>query len=555
MNRLRLLIISLIFFLSISVTSVFAEQINSFNSSITINPDGTIDVFENIEYDFESLDRHGIFRTIDRVKENQDGKKFVLDVDVISVTDEKDNPIQFDESIEGEYMNLKIGDPNGTISGVHSYRIKYIVGGALTYFSNHDELYWNTTGNEWEVPIAKASAAVTLPGNIAKDQIKTHCYTGYYGSTEGECLQSIWESQVSLDATRLLGPGEGMTIVIEFPKDIVAVLEPAPYQTFFETLWGKIVLVGIIVLGILWYFLYPLWIIVKWYTRGRDPVVGGPVAAWYDPPKTKSGRKLLPAEAGTIIDEAVNIKDVSATLVDLARRGYLKIEERKKNDFYLVEKKEVDDTLADYEKRLLEGIFSLSNEVRLKDKKLAGTVQEINTLVYNRVVTDKFFDSNPNTTRTFYSVIGALAFFTLNIPLALIAFLIGHHMPKKTYLGAEQAMMARSLKNFLKGQERQLTFQAKNQLWFEKLLPYAVAFGVEKYWAEQFKDIAMQEPDWYTGYGSTRGFNSVYFANSLSSSFSSFTRAATPTSSSSGFSSGGGGFSGGGGGGGGGGSW
>jgi uncharacterized membrane protein len=126
-------------------------------------------------------------------------------------------------------------------------------------------------------------------------------------------------------------------------------------------------------------------------------------------------------------------------------------------------------------------------------------------------------------------------------------------MPRKTLLGAQIARDAHSLKNFLTSQKRQLEFQAQNQMMFEKLLPYAIAFGVEKVWAKRFEKINLHEPSWYQGYSTTSSFNSIYFAGALSNSFSSFKSSSAPSSSGSGF--GGGGFSGGGGGGGGGGSW
>ena len=155
--------------------------------------------------------------------------------------------------------------------------------------------------------------------------------------------------------------------------------------------------------------------------------------------------------------------------------------------------------------------------------------------------------------------VAVVAFFTFNIPLGIVAVLFGTYMPRKTITGVDSAVAGRSLQNFLSSQERQLEFQAINQMMFEKLLPYAIAFGVERIWAERFKEIDMKPPDWYES-EDISSFNSVLFASHLSSSFSSFQSAATPPSSvrsSSGFSSGfsSGGSSGGGGGGGGGGSW
>lgn len=85
--------------------------------------------------------------------------------------------------------------------------------------------------------------------------------------------------------------------------------------------------------GVIWYFVLPFYIIYRWIKYGRDPSPVGPgeVQTWYDPPKTPDNRRFLtPAEVGTLGDETVDLKDISSTNVDLASRGYLKIEERKK---------------------------------------------------------------------------------------------------------------------------------------------------------------------------------------------------------------------------------
>ena len=252
------------------------------------------------------------------------------------------------------------------------------------------------------------------------------------------------------------------------------------------------------------------------------------------------------------------MEDVSGMLIALAQKGYFRIEERKKKDFYLIQGKITDlrkNELLPYEKTFIEEIFKDGEEFHLKKHKLYKEIEKLKSNIYDKLVEEGFFAVNPNKIRTFYSVIGVLALTTLNLPLVFSAFFFGRHMPKKTVSGVEAANIAKSLKNFLSSQERQLEFQAKNQMFFEKLLPYAVVFGVEKIWAERFKDIAMKPPDWYSGYGITK-FNSIGLTASLNSSFSSVRSAATPVTSSTGHGSGfSGGSSGGGGGGGGGGSW
>ncbi|MEK7165818.1 MAG: hypothetical protein AAB874_03365 [Patescibacteria group bacterium] len=234
----------------------------------------------------------------------------------------------------------------------------------------------------------------------------------------------------------------------------------------------------------------------------------------------------------------------------------MKIEERKKKDFYIVKKKDfAKNNLEEHESSLLTALFSKGDEIRIKDAKLYDEIAKIKDVLYERMVTNGLFPKNPNKIRIFYIVIGMLALMSANLFLFVISLIFGRNMPRKTQAGAEAAQVIKGVKNFLTTQERQLQFQAKEKMMFEKLLPFAIAFGVEKIWAERFKDIDLKSPTWYSSYESTR-FNSVLFTRSLQSSMSSFSRAVTPTSSSTGHSSGfSGGSSGGGGGGGGGGSW
>ncbi len=540
------------------LSSIVGEHIQNYDSQIKINKDGTIDVKETLLYDFDSLQRHGIYRDIPFVKKNKEGKRLRLDFSNISVVDENGSSYQYKKTESDGVLHLKIGDPNRTISGVHTYVISYKVAGALTYFSDHDELYWNTTGNDWTVPIVHSTSGVELP--VAA--VQTACYSGpLRSSDQSNCKITSTDSQVEFAYSGLqpLQSGEGITVVVGFPKNVVAVLEPKPYVTFWESIWGKITLVLIIISAILWYIIYPIWIPIKWLQQGRDPktVGNGETRSWFDPPKDKTGRPLTPEETGALVDESVDMHDISGMIVSLAQRGYMKIEEREKGKFFLIRRNGKEAGLLPFENNFLQKIFSEGDEVSLKSRSdnLYTAVEEAKKNIYMQLVGDGYFQENPQKIRTFYTAIGGLAITTLNLLLAFSAFFFGRNMPRKTSEGVAAANIAKSLRNFLSSQERQLEFQAKNQMFFEKLLPYAIVFKVEKIWAERFKDITMKPPDWYQGYSATR-FNSVYFSNSLNSSFSSLSSAATPTTSSSGFSSGlSGGSSGGGGGGGGGGSW
>ena len=540
--------------------SIHAEIVHSFDSQITVQNDGRISVKEKIDYDFEDVYRHGIYRYIPFIKTNSDGKKYELNLEVQSVKDEQGNAYSYTVTRVNNKVNIKIGDADRTITGLHTYIISYVVSGALTYFSDHDELYWNSTGNDWVVDIEKVNTTIHLPQGIQMSAVKTACYTGVSGSTAQDCSVISEQESSSITASHV-SVGSGVTVVVGFPKGLVAVLEPKLYTPFEDTLLGKIIITLIMVIfgigALIWYVLLPIYIPIKWYLSGRDPAARE-ARVWYDPPKSKEGRTLTPAETGSLIDETVDMKDIFGSLIQLAQKGYFQIVEKKKGEFILAKKKnwEGDVTVLPFEKNLLEGLFDGSDECKIKDRDLGEEMTQVSNNLYDQVVADGFFKTNPQSTRTLYFAIAGIALFTGNFFLAIVGFIFAKFMPAKTNEGAAQAAVARSLKTFLSSQERQLEFQAKNQMMFEKLLPYAIAFGVEKIWAERFKDISMSQPKWYSSQTNT-AFNALYLSSMLHSSVSTFSASATPTRSSSGFSSGfsGGGFSGGGGGGGGGGSW
>lgn len=564
MRKLIFLFLGLFFVTSVMAPFGFAqgeqdgtERIRNFDTKIEIKKTGVINVREEISYDFGSNYRHGIYRDIPQIVYRENNKKYVLKYSGISVTDKNGESYSYSILYPQNHLRLKIGDPDKTITGEHSYVVSYSVSGALTYFNDHTELYWNSTGDQWDVPIDSAQTTVALPKNISGTELKLACYTGSLGSSESACTASSEDNVETFNSQRPLLAKEGMSVVVGFPNGIVATLLAEKFVPFSESWIGKFVIGLIVFLAVLWYLVYPFWIVIKWFRYGRDPKsVTGETRAWYDPPTTNSGRKLTPIETGSLLDEKVDNRDVSAMIVDLARRGYMKIEERGKKDFYLhrEDKSGKSDLLMSFEKSLLDGVFTSGvKEVRVKDAKLYTTIESIKGEVYKQMVNDGFFAKDPSKTRVFYGVMAVLGFMTFNIQLALVAIIFGLHMARKTELGAGAAAVGRSLKNFLVSQERQLTYQASKQMMFEKLLPFAVAYGVEKIWADRFKDLNLKQPDWYSS-SHIGAFHSAAFVSSLDSSLKSVSVASQPprSSSGSGFS---GGFSGGGGGGGGGGSW
>jgi hypothetical protein len=292
-------------------------------------------VRERIDYDFGSAQKHGIVRKIPYVKTNRDGKRYRMDITSVSVADENGIPYRFAQMREdGESVTLKVGDPDAFVTGKKTYVVSYRVSGAVTYFSDHDELYWNMTGKGVDVPVTAADFRITLPEAVDASRLKAVCYTGAEASTKSDCTVDIRNGTVEGTASGTLYADEGLTAAVSFPPDVVSRLEPKEVVGFFDTVWGKIVIALLLVLGFGWYIALPLVIPVLWYRNGRDPRAEvGQARAWFDPPQTRQGRPLGPGETGLLVDETVDMKDLFAVMIDLAGGGISKSMKRRKTTF------------------------------------------------------------------------------------------------------------------------------------------------------------------------------------------------------------------------------
>lgn len=567
------LALSSLFLLFPLATQAQAEKINDFNTDIVINQDSSLVVTEKITYDFDSLEKHGIYWDIIE-KYQRDSGNYYIDINVISVTDDKGNVWPYQTSTQGIYYRIKIGDANKYVTGQQVYNIKYEVKGAINYFTDHDELYWNVTGTGWTVPILKAQATVHLPQELVVSQLQKTCYTGVLGSKESDCQANITDGQTAIfSANNELSAGEGLTMVFGWPKGIVAVQKPVSSPT------TKLVTLG------LWSLILPVLVLVflfyLWYKRGRDPRGRGTVIPQYEPPDN-----LPPGAMGVVLDEKADLKDISSTMIDLAVKGYIKIRQIKtkkligeSTDYEFIKLKEADDKLTDYEKKIFDGILGVNSSEKLSDLKNEFYVhlKKIKDDLYNLVTEKGYFPMNPDRVRSTYLIVGlvlaGLGFFSIFTAFFLgflafsilisgvIVIIFSRFMPRRSQHGTETLEEILGFRWFLSVTEKErLKFHnapAKNPEMFEKFLPYAMIFGVEKEWAKQFEDIYKMPPSWYEGDFTT--FSTLYLVTSLSSLSSAATTTITsrPGGGAGGGHSGfgGGGFSGGGFGGGGGGSW
>jgi hypothetical protein len=539
------------------------EKIINFDTTIVIQKSGQINVTEDILYDFGTEQRHGIYRDIPLIKTNSDGEKYRMEMENVRVTDEKDNPYTFEVSS----TKIKIGDADKTITGKHLYRIRYIISGALTYFDTFDEIYWNATGTEWEIPIENSTTKVVLPKTIPNVDVKAVCYTGYAGDTEQDCEITPLGNTITVVNNNTLNPNQGITVAVKFPSGHVDILEPIKVNSV--TGLSNLQTLVIFILGILWYLVAPIYVASKWLKEvlfvNKNKKV---VAAWFDPPKKKDRKVFSPAEVAYLATKKVQPRLLISTIISMAQRGYLKIRQEEKstlgfkNTNFIFDntdcKKELGE-LSAHEKYLYESIFSGDATVyadRLGKESFLDNYNKFNQSIDDELNKEDLIKKDMGKEKTSYLFKYAVLLFfgisSFNVLLVLATHMWSRNLGY-TKKGIEKLSEALSLKNFLSSQKDQLNFQSKNQMFFEKLLPYATAFGVEKIWMNRFKDIEFKPSDWYEG--DLRSTHGIMLLNrSLNSEI--HRAQATSTRSTSGFSSGfSGGSSGGGGGGGGGGSW
>jgi uncharacterized membrane protein len=173
-------------FIPFSANAQVPERIVDYTVVVSINSDSTAHIAETIQYDFGSLDRHGIFRIIPYRYRSNVGNVTVPISDIRVLQD--DRPAQFSLSKQSGTLEIKIGDPNTTLSGQHVYKLTYTVSRAMGYFNDHDELYWNAIGTAWQVPILRSSFFVVLPSGVDMRNVKTDCFAGLQGAVVSNCV-------------------------------------------------------------------------------------------------------------------------------------------------------------------------------------------------------------------------------------------------------------------------------------------------------------------------------------------------------------------------------
>ncbi len=555
-------------------------SIEAFDATVRVEKSGWIDVREQIQVHF-SGSWNGIFRTIPVEYRTPQGFSYRLLLEDVSVRDPEGAALEFTNTREGHYRKLKIRVP-GADNATRKVVIHYRVPNALKFWQDYDELYWNVTGDEWEVPIRSVSVMVLLPPGVSGT--RTASWTGGYGSKQEAASVEKTEDGFYFETTQPLSYREGLTIAVAWDPGVVA--RPSlltKIRFFLEANW-------LFVLPLL--SLLAMWRI--WLAKGRDPERLS-IVPQYEPPEG-----LSPSEAGTLVDNRPDLRDLTSAIVDLAVRGYLRIEEIEKTgalaklvgktDYRLhtVRDRTSWSELTEHEQRLLQGIFGAGGAGVGESVTLSSLEHEfyqnlpgVKDAIFSALVSRGYYERRPDKVIQKYFVIGVLvlgAALALAVPLAdrlqmapLTAILaaigtalpilgFAFVMPARTTKGARARELVLGFEEFLKrvDSDRYRRMITSPEM-FERFLPYAMAFGVAEKWSRAFEGLYKEPPSWYVGTWN-QGFRPLYFAQSMGhlSSMASTAMGTGPRSSGgSGFGGGGGGggFSGGGFGGGGGGGW
>jgi hypothetical protein len=625
-----------------------AEVINSYVSDIALEKSGAMTVSETITVNAEGNQiRRGIFRDFPLTQTDANGRRIRVDFELVSVKrDGRDEPSRTETITNG--IRIYAGSPDVLLdTGRHQYVFTYRTGRQIRYFDDHDELYWNVTGNGWIFPILSATANVTLPSGVSATD--TAYFTGPQGATDTNARANNGGNRVSFATTAPLGPNEGLTIAIKMPKGSI---DP-PSDSEANRWWlsdNRDYLIGFG--GLLLVFLYYT---RSWLKVGRDPQRGVVVPRWDAPDG------ISPALVNYIDNKGFSGQGwtaLSATALNLAVRGFVVLEDLKQS--IVIRRTDKPNAGEKFEA----GEASLLNAVGGKgsltiDKANGERVKSVGEKFRSAIEREhrgKYYNSNAGYTigGIVLSVVSLLALFVFGslepdtivlmiIPIVVSVFVsvfVGgvakSFRPGKSLGGKIMAVVAIAVIVFvgfsiistlllallsslmelhetpmifavggivllnilyvfimgaptplgskmmdgIDGLRQYLTLAEKDRMnmagvpemspqHFEKLLPYAVALGVEKPWTRTFETwlaaaaagaaaAAAYHPGWYSGNFGGGNFSDRIggFSSSMASTIAS-TLPSPPPSSSSGFSGGGGGggSSGGGGGGGGGGGW
>jgi len=557
--------------LALPLAALSDERILEFHSDVRVFADGMIEVTETITVRAEGRQiRRGIYRDFPVDYEDKLGNEYRRRLEPLAVL-RNGSRESFHTVRSGRDVRTYFGRSDRFIDqGIHTYTFRYRVDRMIGFFDEHDELYWNVTGNHWVFPIDKASAVVRLEFAAPRDQLMVDGYTGRLGSDAqdyGRFLDD--DGNLNFQANRPLPAGHGLTIVVGWPKGFVD--EPTLTTRVGWLIRDNRNLLAVVI-GLLLMLAY---YVPVWRSHGKDPEAGV-IVTRYEPPGGFS-----PASLRYIRQMYYDDKVMTAAVVNLAVKGYLEIDNAgTEHKLRKLDPVGATAAMAAGEQELHDALFATRDAVTLTNSnhKVLGKARSAHSESLKQDYKQQYFQTNGylNLPPIVLAILTTLV--AVNIGNGATPFVIGSIvvtfltivffaiiMRRPTLRGREVLDEIVGFTDYMEVAEKdELNLRNppnKTPQLFEALLPYALALGVEQAWADKFASVfasirnpngSRYHPAWYKGDWSTSNLSKT--TSSLSSGLNSaLASSVSPPGSSSG--GGGGGSSGGGGGGGGGGGW
>ncbi|MCB9828290.1 MAG: DUF2207 domain-containing protein [Planctomycetes bacterium] len=482
-------------------------DVERFSAEIVVDDEGVMHVTERITFRFEGQ-FGGVYRIIPYGVNPSWWYRDLIDIDAESITDGNGSPLSFTTDTRAGKIRFRIPIP-GASNTSKTIVLKYTVTNAVrshtskdAEFAVYDEVYWNVTGNAWEVPIAIAEVTVRLPDSLAAKDLHPSAFTGLYGGRSVDYTTTTEDDgAIVFRTTRRLLPNEGLTVSVAFPPGHVHL--PGFLGRLFALLRANWTVLLVLATALLWF--------VLWWFRGRDPLDRAIVAEFARPDE------LTPTEAGALLDDRVDPRDLSAAFVDFAVRGLMKIEGADKREamtFHLDRKAFESANLIKWERDLLEGVFGTDDTISMKqlERDLPRRVPNLRNSLLDRLVGKGLYPRRPDHVAgawgalTFFVLVGlgVLGVLTGARPIHYVAmafaavpmFILSRLMPRRTKKGLDMLARLRGLEDYLVTAERERMRHMPLEV-LESLLPFAVAFGVHERWAQRLDELFHYQPGWY----------------------------------------------------------
>ena len=540
-------------------------EVNHCQISIYLSSDGYFDVVENYDLNF-TAPKHGIFRDI-RIKYdllNEEGNQVNRRIKISNI-DVPDHKFEADGSYMqkiSDQIQIKIGDPDRTLTGPQHYTIKYRVYNAYLFEKSHIRFYWNFKPDAWNAIFHQVDFTIALPQSVDAKESDLSVYSGDMGATEsGKDFDVRYSAGIFTGKSRdnfLSSPGQSVTLLLNLPVGSITEIKPFwPFWTDYG--WT-------LILGALIAIFYGIW-----NKYGKDDKVIATTS--YFPPD-----QIDPSLAGFLIDDKADTPDLISLIPHWGSRGIITMEQIPKtgwlgkDDTKLIRLKSLPPDAPSYEKTMFNGLFGGSfGEDEILVSSLKDSFYTTMSAAKTELQTSAkiYYDAKSDRVKLFtiigLVIVGMALFFIFFFNWGILAvislsivevflFIMSFYLSKKNSKGNEIFSDLKGFKNFIKvAEENKLKMLLKDSPnYFETTMAYALAFGLFDRWAKKFESLNIPPPTWYS---SPMGITSMSnFSQSFSDSIASprSTMVSSPSSSSSG---GGGGSSGGGFGGGGGGSW